>query len=227
MKEILGHSVYDTLDELADPSHTAVIVVDMQNDLCDPEGLLSKGGENIAGNRRIIEPLRVLLDAAREAKVPIIYIQYVVEKSLATVAPAYIHYWYRERPTGGRNKMPLQVCVEDTWGHETIPELAPQSGDIIVRKNRNGAFWATRLDQVLRSNGIESVVVTGTATTGCVLETAIGAYAHDYYVLMAQDCITMSNHEKHDLGVKLLLDRYDSPMSEELITTWAAAKQAA
>ena len=72
MKSILGHDVYDSLDELVDPKHTAVIVVDMQNDLCDPEGLLAKGGENIAGNRVIIEPLRVLLDSAREAKLPII-----------------------------------------------------------------------------------------------------------------------------------------------------------
>lgn len=223
MKSILGHDVYDSLDELVDPKHTAVIVVDMQNDLCDPEGLLAKGGENIAGNRVIIEPLRVLLDSAREAKLPIIYIQYVVEKNLSTVHPAYIHYWYRNRPSG-RNKMPLEVCVEGTWGHETIPELAPQSEDIIVRKNRNGAFWGTKLDQVLRSNGIESVVVTGTATTGCVLETAIGAYANDYYVIMAKDCVTMSNREKHDLGVQILMDRYDSPNSEELITTWAMAQ---
>ncbi len=92
MREVYGKQVYDSLEEIADPAHTAVVVVDMQNDLVSPGGFVDAQGHSLEGNRSIIPALERLLDGARKAGVPVVYIQYVMERSYATLSPAWIYH---------------------------------------------------------------------------------------------------------------------------------------
>ena len=223
MKEVLGKQVYSTLEEVVDPAHTALIIVDMQNDLVSLERPSAKPGSPPPSARRIISSLQNLIVAGRSAGVRIVYIMFANDVNHASAAPAWIYYSERESPTHGTFASNLTLCVEGTWGQQIIPELEPQPGDFIVEKRRLGGFWKTELDMVLRSNGIESVVVTGTATSGCVYDTAMGAFAHDYYTVIAPDCISGGDGFLHELGMALMVDRFDGPSSEEVITAWAAA----
>ena len=227
MKEVLGRPMYTSLEEVVDPAHTALIIVDMQNDLVSLERPSAQPGSPPPSARRIIPPLQTLIAAGREAGVRIVYIMFANDVNRASASPAWIYYSERESPTHGTFASNLTVCVEGTWGQQIIPELEPQPGDFIVEKRRLGGFWKTELDMVLRANGIESVVVTGTATSGCVYDTAMGAFAHDYYTVIAPDCISGGDGFLHELGMALMLDRFDGPSSEEVITAWAAARASA
>ena len=91
------------------------------------------------------------------------------------------------------------------WGAETVEEIAPQPGDVVVKKHRVSGFIHTSLDQVLRSNGIQSVVVTGTATSGCVLGTALDA---------------QGAAARNAVGIALMNEGCDMPTSGEIIELW-------
>ena len=225
MREIYGKQVYDSLEELVAPSHTTVVVVDMQNDLVSPGGLVDRNGTALDGNRTIIEPLRLLLKGARRAGVLITYVLYTIQPGLPTASPAWIYEGMRlfrgtDLSPAREGISSLEGLFEGTWGWEVIPELAPQAGDILVRKHHLGAFWDTNLDKILRGNGIETVVVTGTATSGCVFDTAVGSAAHDYYTVFVRDCVTSIDSEPHQLGIDLLSRRYPGPTSDDLLKVW-------
>lgn len=81
------------------------------------------------------------------------------------------------------------------------------------------------MDQLLRSNGIKSVVVTGTSTSGCVLGTALDASYCDYYTVVIKDCVGDANQNRHRAGLGLMGERFDMPSSEELIALWAKARE--
>lgn len=224
MRELYGKQVFDSLEELVAPEHTAIIVVDMQNDLVSTEGFLALKGDDVSPNRSIIQPLHNLLAVGRKVGVKVVaYIQYTIDPTMSTVSSEWIYRSHRKRPIEGvrSHYVSLDGCMEGTWGWEIIPELEPQEGDIRIRKNHLGAFWATNMDKILRDNGIKTVVVTGTATSGCVHDTAVGASANDYYTVVVKDCVIQNNLEKHDLGLRFLAERYDTPNAEDVVTAWA------
>ena len=151
------------------------------------------------------------------------YVQYTVDPTHRLTNPAWVYNHLRERP-GGKGHITLvslEACFEGTWGWEVIPELKPESGDIIIRKNHLGAFWDTNLDKILRGNGIKTVIVTGTATAGCVFDTAVGAAANDYYTVVVRDCVTQNDSSGHLLGLEILTRRYDHPTASDLKAIWA------
>ena len=89
-----------------------------------------------------------------------------------------------------------------------------------MKKHRVSAFIHTSLDQVLRSNGIQSVVVTGTATSGCVLGTALDAQWYDYYTVVVRDCIAGGTAARNAVGIALMNEGCDMPTSGEIIELW-------
>ena len=216
MKEVHGKQVFDSLAEVVDPEHTAVIVVDMQNDLAAQDGLAARTGSDISGQRGIIPPLQRLLDSARGAGAKVVYIEVVTEPNYATMHAAWL---YRYRILKVRTPLDPPL-VEGTWGAETVEEIAPPPGDVVVKKHRVSAFIHTSLDQVLRSNGIKSVVVTGTATSGCVLGTALDAQWYDYYTVVARDCIAGGAAARNAVGIALMNEGCDMPTSGEIIELW-------
>ena len=92
---------------------------------------------------------------------------------------------------------------------------------MLVKKHRNTAFVNTPLDQVLRSSGIKSLVMTGTSTAGCVLATCLDALWYDYYTVVVSDCIADGFPERHAAGVAILREKFDMPTSDEVMALWA------
>jgi ureidoacrylate peracid hydrolase len=221
MRTAFGKLMYDSLEELVYPDHTALVVVDMQNDLVSEEGFLAQEGQDVGGNRSIIEPLQTLLESTRSVRIPIVYVQYTIDRERTYATPAWIYRPQQWTKRHGSRRVSLEACFEGTWGWEVIPELKPEPGDIIIRKNHLGAFWDTNLDKILRGNGIKTVIVTGTATAGCVFDTAVGAAANDYYTVIVRDCVTQNDISGHELGLEILTRRYDHPTADELQAIWA------
>ena len=92
MLEIAGKQVFTTLEELVDPAHAALLVVDMQRDFCTPGGAFHKLGVDISMYPPMVPRLQRLTEGARAAGVPVIYIQMTVLANRASDSPAQIRF---------------------------------------------------------------------------------------------------------------------------------------
>jgi nicotinamidase-related amidase len=227
MFTIGNKDVYSTLAELVDARHTAVVVVDMQNDFCKPEGTFGQLGIGLAMYPPMIPRLARLLAAARTAGALIIYIKMTVLPGRRCESPAQLRFNMRLHRQSHPTSEPLLYTVEGTPGQEIISELAPETGDLIVRKYRSSGFWGTNLDMLLRSNAIETVIMTGCTTEGCVESTARDALFNDYYVVLPEDCVASDDPRQHEASLFLMRHRFDVVMSEDILAVWQEKQQAA
>ena len=67
-------------------------------------------------------------------------------------------------------------------------EFKPQPGDVIITKQRASAFYGTPLSAHLTQLGIQSVIICGESTSGCVRASAVDAYSHGYHVVLVEEC---------------------------------------
>jgi nicotinamidase-related amidase len=84
-------------------------------------------------------------------------------------------------------------------------------------------LWGTNVYVLLRSNGIQSVVVTGCTTEGCVESTARDALFNDYYVVVAEDCVASDDREQHDASMLLMSHRFDLASADAILGVWSAS----
>jgi nicotinamidase-related amidase len=212
--------VYTTLAELVNRKHTAVIVVDMQNDFCKAGWTFDRLGIDISMYPSMLPRLSRLLTGARDIGVQVIYIQMTVLPNRMSDSPAQIRFNLRLHLASHGATQPLLYTIEDTPGQEIIAELAPEPGDLVVRKYRSSGFWGTNLDMLLRSNGIETVIVTGCTTEGCVESTARDAMFKDYYVVLPEDCVASDDPRQHEASLFLMRHRFDVVSSDDILTIW-------
>ncbi|MBI4307479.1 MAG: isochorismatase family protein [Chloroflexi bacterium] len=216
MKTVNECQVYTTLAEIADPEHTALLVVDMQNDYIARGGASDKAGRrDTSAFKSVIAQTKCTIEAARQAKVPVVYIQNTWLPNHRSVSGAWLRFIERSGFLEGAS-----VTVDGTWGHRIVDELAPRPEDIIVKKWRASAFIGTNLDLVLRCNRIESVVVTGVVTQGCVESTARDAAFLDYYVVVLGDCVQSTRQDLHEASLQVMAARFDVVDSDEVLRVW-------
>ena len=203
------------LPELIQPSSTALLVVDMQNDFCHPEGDVGRRGGRVDEVLAMVPALERLLLAARSAGVRVVHTR--TQEDDWCQAPSW------RASLGDR---PLN-CVSGSWGAAFYGPLQPQPGELVVTKHRYSAFVGTDLLLMLRSSGIQTVVVTGTKTNVCVDITAKDAYVHDFYVIVAADCCATADGAEYQAAALRLLSRGFAGVvpSAEIISLWAPAGQ--
>ncbi len=175
-----------------EPATTALVMVDMQNDFCHPEGFYAQASEHLQALgiepslvQASIVPMASLLDAARRAGVFVIHTQIIREPYVDQhhvvhdVVPATFRAIADFPGPPG--------LVGDTWGAQTHEDLAPQPGEYVVEKRSFSSFYGTDLEVVLRRRGIRTVVLAGTVTYACVLHTAFDANVRDFDVIVSSD----------------------------------------
>lgn len=226
MIEVNGKQVFTELAELVDPRHAAVVVVDMQRDFCTPGGVFDRLGISISMYPQMIPRLARLVDAARAANVLVVYVLMTVLPDRASESPAQIRFNMRMHLSQADGE-PLRYTEDGSEGQKLIPELTVEDGDLVVKKYRSSAFWGTNLDMLLRSNGIQTVVVAGCTTEGCVESTARDAMFNDYYVVIADDCVASDDREQHDASMLLMRNRFDIAGSEQILREWSNKNSAA
>lgn len=182
-----------SLEQVLTQRKSALIIVDVQNDFCHPEGSFAKKGMDVSTVTGIIPNIQRLIDAAHAAKLPVIFIQNMEDES--TDAEAWLM-----RPDGDENTPNENVTRRGTWGAE-IFRLKPEEHDIVIEKHRFNAFHNTRLDTALRSLGVQSVVVTGLSTNVCVMNTAFNAVMYGYHVVLAEDACAAWSAPAHEFAV--------------------------
>ncbi|MCQ4332114.1 cysteine hydrolase [Natronomonas sp. F2-12] len=156
-----------------DPDETAVVVVDMQNGFCHPDGSLYAPESEAA-----IEPCADLLEDARAAGASVVFTRDVHPPEQFEDA----HY-YDEFDRWGEH------VLEGSWEAELIEELRPRESELVVVKHTYDAFYRTELEGYLESHGIRDLVICGTLANVCVLHTAGSAGLRDYRPILAEDAV--------------------------------------
>jgi nicotinamidase-related amidase len=219
MITINGQQVFSTLEEIADPRHAALVVIDAQNDFCSPGGLMANNGHDMSTMPAAIAQIGKLLEAARAAGVLVIYIQNQMLPGKQSTSGAWLRFL--TAGTGTTQMIGDQhCCLVDSWGAEIVDALKPNQGEIVVKKWRSSAFVGTNLDMVLRVNNIKSVVCCGFITQGCVESTARDAGFYDYYPVVIEDAIANSHPDLHAASLMVQRTRYDVVPTAPVLAIW-------
>ena len=175
-----------------DLEHSALIVIDMQNDFCHPQGWLGHIGVDVGPAREPISPLQDLLPALRAASVPVIWLNWGNRPDRLNLSPALLHVYNPDgAQTGLGDPLPYSgapVLEAGSWAAEVVAELAPEPGDIRIDKYRMSGFQDTVLDSVLRNLGVTTLLFAGVNVDQCVLCTLQDANFHGYDCLLLEDC---------------------------------------
>ena len=182
-----------------DLERSAVVVIDMQNDFCHPQGWLAHIGVDVTPARAPIDPLSDLLPALRHAQVPVIWLNWGNRPDKLNLSPALLHV-YNPDGTGTGLGDPLPgsgspVLQSGSWAAEVVDELTPAPGDIRIDKYRMSGFQDTVLDSVLRNLGVTTLLFAGVNVDQCVLCTLQDANFHGYDCLLLEDCSATTSPE--------------------------------
>lgn len=156
-----------------DPKKTAILVIDMQNDFIAQGAPL----ETPMG-RRILPTLQRLLAFAREKGMSVIYTAHVHREDGSDLGRFGDIY-----PTIAEGA----CLIDNTPGADMYPEVTPLPNEPVIKKHRYSAFFGTDLDIILRSKGIETVVITGVTTENCCHAAARDAMYLGYRVAFLSD----------------------------------------
>jgi ureidoacrylate peracid hydrolase len=202
-----------------DLAHAAVLVVDMQNDFGAKGGMFDRAGIDLSPIVQAIPPTARVVEAARSAKMPIVYLKMAHRADLSDTGGENSPHWFRHKRLSVGEEVtapdgtPSRILIDGTWNTEIIPELAPQAGDVVVRKHRYSGFYETELDAVLRGFKAKYLIVTGCTTSVCVEATIRDAMYRDYACLLLSDCTGQpafpgSTHSNHEASLLLMARSY-------------------
>jgi nicotinamidase-related amidase len=162
----------------------AVLVVDMVNDFVT----------GVFGNPRyeaLVPRLVLLLDGCRADGIPVIYCS---DSHLSGVdVELTVH---------------PDHAIRGTWGAEIVRELLPEPTDFSLTKRRYSAFFGTELEPLLRELDIDTVILTGVATNGCVRHTAADAFFHGFKIMVVSDCVESRDEASQQLGIEQMQTSY-------------------
>jgi nicotinamidase-related amidase len=164
-----------------DPNRTALLVMDYQNGIV---GMVDNGDELVAITRNLIRTFRD--HGGTVGYVRLAFADGDLDDVPATSGMA-------RNVTSERREF-MHVDHQATQIHES---LTPEEGDIVVRKVRVGAFSTTDLHEQLQARGIDTLVLAGISTSGCVHSTVLDAYDRDYRVIVLSDACADPNNEVH------------------------------
>lgn len=176
-----------------DLTRTALIIVDMQNDFCDPGGWLASIGVDLSGARAPIPAIAALLPVLRRADVPVIWLNWGNRPDRGNLPPGVLHIYDPAgsgvgigSPLPGSGAPMLQV---DSWATEIVDGLGPSKEDIHVAKYRISGFFDTPLDSILRNLRVDTLLFAGVNADQCVLATLSDAACMGYDVVLLEDAV--------------------------------------
>ena len=214
-----------TLQEKVRPEHAAVLIVDVQNDFCAEGGAMHSEGRDLSLVQAMVPRLNRLLEAARAAQVPCVWIRNVYN----TDPNWYLSEVWLEQAMRRRKGLYVErpVCQAGAWNGDFY-QVRPRPDEVIVTKHRYGAFEGTDLDLVLRSRTVRTVIMAGVATNVCVETTARQAFLKDYYVVFTGNCTATYNPQDHEATLRNIDNFFGQVVSaEEIAACWAPALAAA
>ncbi len=209
MKQKYFHSLADKIN----PVHTAILVIDVQNDFCSSEGAVSSK-EDWHRIQTMLPRLRKFLDNSRDYKIPVIFVQMIQgEDDLSNPM---------EELLARRGRLGLS-CKRGSWGAEFVKNVYPKVSDFILKKNRYSAFVNTDLETLLSDWGIRTLILTGVTTNVCVESTARDGFMRDYYIVLPKDLVAAYYEAFHEIALRNIDAYFGQVVSAaELLKIWQA-----
>ena len=186
------------------PRTSALLVLDLQRIILDGDAAPPTAAEKEA----LLSRSARLIAGVRNAGMRVIYVRNGFRKGYPEVS--------------SRNKSFSSIRQRDRFpdegeGSQIHPAVAPLPDDIIITKHRVNAFFGTELDMILRSNGIDTLVLAGIATSRVVLSTLRYAADADYALFVAHDCCSDSDPDVHEMLIKKVFVRAGTVASSDEI----------
>lgn len=180
-----------------DLARTAIVVIDMQNDFCSPQGWLAHVGVDVTPARTPITPLAALLPRLRSTGVPVLWVNWGNRPDRLNLSPSILHVY---DPTGEGLGLgdPLpgaagpaagaRVLERDSWAAAIVDGLQVAPTDIHVAKYRMSGFWDTDLDSILRNLRVTTLLFAGVNLDQGVICTLQDASFLGYDCILVNDC---------------------------------------
>jgi ureidoacrylate peracid hydrolase len=171
----------------------ALIVIDMQNAFCHPDGFFARYADDKLACHRVILPCADAIAAARRAGVPVLY---AVKVSLsADVATTSFH----NAPRHGAGLM-----LADSWDSAIVDELRPVVGELVLEKLAYSAFFGSALDAALQRLDVRQLVIVGVTTSICVESTARDAMQRGLNTYVVRDATAEWDRARHERSIEQL-----------------------
>lgn len=198
------------LKQLVDTTKTALIVIDIQNDYCAPDGKIAKDvGLDVSQLQQTVSKLITFVDKAREVGLPIIFTQMIED-------PKYM------APNAKFKSNGRDLCSPNTKGFEYY-KIKPQPNDSQLIKKTYDAFSNPELNEILKRHDIENLIIVGAYTAVCVDTTLRTGYTKGYNIVIPEDLVGMPEERmyqhKASLDVWRLIFAHVVD-SEEIISLW-------
>ncbi len=177
---------------------TALLVMDCQN------GIVAS--LTPAESQKVVTSLSKVIEASRKANIQIVYVVVRFREGYPEVSSR--NALFQGIKEAGRLK-------EGAPDADICDQIRPQLGDLIVTKKRISAFTGSDLEQIIRSKGIETLVLTGVSSLGVVESTARSAVDMDYRIIVLEDCCSDRDPDAHQIAMKWFLPRISTVCSSE------------
>lgn len=183
---MINERMQAALRNVVDDCNAAVVVIDMQNDFCHPEGATARWFGDVTLNQSVAEPINRFLDTARAAGIPVVHIKSETSEEMVTKAQRNkVLGW---AALGIEDFDVTSMCGKGAWGSD-FWGVHPQPGEPVVTKHSYSGFAHTRLDLILKSLNVETLIICGVTANVCVESTARDAFFSDYNVVVVRDLV--------------------------------------
>jgi ureidoacrylate peracid hydrolase len=177
-------------------TNRALLVIDMQNGFCHPDGSFARMGMGLEGAMEAVRHAAVAVGQARRAGIPVVFTRHVYRPgrpdegaSLKRNSPALAN---------------LDGLAATSWDAQVVDELGCGPDDLVVDKVRFDAFQWTSLEPLLRGLGVDELVICGVVTNICVETTVRSAFMRDFPVTLLADCCAAKTRRLHELSLEVL-----------------------
>lgn len=220
----MPQKILKTLEEQVEPRHTALIIIDPQNDFCASDGAAVKLlGWDVSRIQSAVQHLNPFIQKVRETGLMVVW-----TRSLVAADKARPSYRARSLITEATAE-DIAIVKEGSHGADWYSEITkPLPDEYVVTKWHYDAFEDTNLDLLLSSRGIKTLLVTGFNANVCVETTARHGYIKGYYIVLVSDCTDAPTQREYESTVHNIKNYFGKvATSAEIAKIWEALAKSA
>jgi nicotinamidase-related amidase len=201
MQNIGDKIVYDTMEEILNPPHTALVLWDT----IDAFTKMAFNREEFINNQNNF------VEAARKSNVPIFFttIQVLLKRFESSVN------------TYTMGKLGFDRLFEQIKSETMEFTIKPRQDEMVIHKHTASIFIDTGFERMLRSAGIVTVIFTGIATECGIESSARDAFSRGFYSVVASDCVSSPNKERHERSIENMKSLLTVIESIEILKFWS------